>query len=69
MMVLIQQMAEFLILMKRRQTARETANDKRIYYGMENGIIIVDVINTTDLLSHSLLTGDDYYDYHNVNVA
>lgn len=69
MMELIQQMAEFLILMKRRQAARETANDKRIYYGMENGIIIVDVINTTDLLSHSLLTGDDYYDYHNVNVA
>lgn len=30
--------------------ANKTANDKRIYYGMENGIIIVDVINTTDLL-------------------
>lgn len=45
------------------------ANDKRIYYEMENGIIIVDVINTKDLLSRSLLTGDDYYDYHNVNVA
>lgn len=36
---------------------------------MENGIVIVDAINTKDLLFQSLLTDDDYYDYHNVNVA
>lgn len=49
--------------------AAGSKRDKRIYYGMENGLITVDVIKTRDLLFQSPLTGDDYYDYHNVNVA
>jgi hypothetical protein len=39
---------------QQQKPANKTVNDKRIYYGMENGIIIVhvDVINTPDLLFH-----------------